>query len=152
MVSWVVLEADLPRDGIAAPEEEPLLANRSGGAGRPGGSCGFLSNGIDGLPGKSGLSRSCGRSGRAGRVLVDEKRSTVELFGARSFSSFGLCSGVEMELGIPPVFFRDGIVCTGGKGGGLSSLRLAGGNSGGPFSNFALPLVFLTFGELGGII
>ena len=50
----------------------------------------------------------------------------------------GLGSGVGRLLDELPVPFRDGIVCTGGKGGGLSSLRLAGGNSGGPFSSFAL--------------
>lgn len=64
----------------------------------------------------------------------------------------GLGSEMGRVLDEPPgvLFFRDGIVFTGGKGGGLPSLRLAGGNSGGPFSSFALLL--LTFGEVGGAI
>jgi len=61
----------------------------------------------------------------------------------------GLASGVGAPV---LLFFRDGMVCNGGKGGGSLSVRLAGGNSGGPFSSLPLLLLPLTLGEVGGAI
>ena len=70
----LLVETDLLRD----PPVADLLANRSGSAGRPGGSCGFLSD-TDGLPGRSGLARS----GWYGRILGGAGRSVAKLFGGR---------------------------------------------------------------------
>ena len=124
-------------------DPDPCFPNRSGSAGRPGGSCGFLS-GSFGLLGKSGF---CGRSGWYGRTLGGVGRS-VKFFAGRF--SFGLGSDVGRLAG---GIFRVGIVCTGGSGGGLLSRR-EGGSSGGPFSTLALLLVFFTacLGEFAGPI